>query len=927
MTSPPTAELSSYNDWAKFWRYNIGVNVIPANTREKKPIFVWKQFQDSPVSENQFNRWLEQDAFKNGMAIIPGKVWHRPDRQDQYLIFIDFDRQRGIDEVLTNEDGRTKTLQEAAKLWIVEQHRDSPHKAHAYFYSPIPFPNKSPDSILGIEIKGQGEHGIAFCTNSIHKDGTPYEIIGTKEPSVLSELAARELIQHLDQVCVKHGLQYLEKVSSLSEQMKRMIKTLQIYNNTKISIGERHTTLVSFADSLLIRHLTEAEAEAEEDKLKQFFEQVNNTLCDDPLPDSEVNSIWKSALRFANRIIEQRKEEQGIGSQEGVADTDYIEEDDDLKGIYIDILERLSPHIYSVVSLNPPVMYIAHKGKRKIIKAIIKFTRGINESTTASGQSQSSENKKQLLLPKQKLIYAIPVKVIINNNPLDETKTYQVTFIDKSDKAFTIGPASINYIIEELANKGKVLRKTEAVDALTAILNRYEELGLVEVNELITQAGYFYLKGKFETYKITQNIDREPDVNEMLECTKFLDELSTKWHNKDIFPTVIKWFTLAPFGYIIKGNDRWLQNIHEHGQSSVGKTTSGKIGLAMWRLHTEAFKRDYQLRFGSIDSLYRFGIHISQSTYPRVVNEVGALREKHYLSLLEYIKGAIEAPFVRGKQIEGRYQDIPALCSMFFTSNPRPPDDSGYRSRNIIMHFPKDEVHERDSDEAKGFKIWLDSRLHLLGVLGDFIARYVIVKPVKPEDSILFSDKSHEDMAKVIIAEFYKAAGREGEQKPEWLDRIYEQRSIVEENTEQAYFELRGFLMKQITEAYSRHIRVHYKEQDPGVVIDFITRLNFCLTNKLIPYLHKHERKGGIDEILITHDIMTELSNSVGHIEGVTTMQDLAKEIPGFSYIQKKFGGLNKRVLAGACDSLVEFLEGDIEEEEEISIASRGQLQ
>ena len=48
-------------------------------------------------------------------------------------------------------------------------------------------------------------------------------------------------------------------------------------------------------------------------------------------------------------------------------------DDDDLKGIHYDILQRLSPHIYSVVSSNPPVMYVAHKGKRKIIKAVVKF--------------------------------------------------------------------------------------------------------------------------------------------------------------------------------------------------------------------------------------------------------------------------------------------------------------------------------------------------------------------------------------------------------------------------------------------------------------------------------------------------------------------------------------------------------------------------
>jgi hypothetical protein len=49
-----------------------------------------------------------------------------------------------------------------AHKFIVEQHKDNLEKAHIYFYSPIPFPKKSSDSILGLEVKGVGEHGIAY---------------------------------------------------------------------------------------------------------------------------------------------------------------------------------------------------------------------------------------------------------------------------------------------------------------------------------------------------------------------------------------------------------------------------------------------------------------------------------------------------------------------------------------------------------------------------------------------------------------------------------------------------------------------------------------------------------------------------------------------------------------------------------------------
>jgi hypothetical protein len=349
---------------------------------------------------------------------------------------------------------------------------------------------------------------------------------------------------------------------------------------------------------------------------------------------------------------------------------------------------------------------------------------------------------------------------------------------------------------------------------------------------------------------------------------------------------VIKWFALAPFDYILKSVNRWLPNFHDHGWSSSGKTTEGQIGLAIWRLHTNELKKDYQLGFGNIDNPARLGFVISRSTYPKMISEVGALREKFNRPLLEIIKQQIESQFVRGKYFE-------------------------YRSKTIIVHHSKDEVHERGEKEAVEFEKWLESKLDILGVLGDFIARYAILKPENPKQSILFSKISYYEIAKEIITEFYRLAGRV---KPEWLDRIYEQRSIIEENTERAYFEIRAFLMNQISDAYTRHIRTMYKDHDPENIIEFLKRLDFCLQNKLIPYLHQHKRKDGVYEVRITHDILTELHRKIDHLEGVTTMQDLAKELPGFQYINGKIGPKSGWVLAGKRQDFIAFLEGETED-------------
>jgi hypothetical protein len=301
----------SLNEWADFWRYNIGVNVLPANSKNKRPIVYWKEWQDKPIPEEIHNQWKKQGKFSEAITIIPGKVWHNEEKQGLYFIFLDADKQKSIDE-LCSRNGKTTTLQEMAQKFIVEQHKDNLQKAHIYFYSPIPFPKKSADSVLGLEVKGLGEHGIAYCANSIHKDGQPYEIIGTTNPITLTVDQAKEIIEHIDQVCKKYNLEYLEK------HYRNLLDS-----DAKIYQGERHTSLISIANSLLFRYGGNGNGNNNldpqlEQELKSRFLDINNNRCEVPLPASEINQIWKDAVAYYTK----KKKEVGVGDQS------YKDEDD-----------------------------------------------------------------------------------------------------------------------------------------------------------------------------------------------------------------------------------------------------------------------------------------------------------------------------------------------------------------------------------------------------------------------------------------------------------------------------------------------------------------------------------------------------------------------------------------------------------------------
>jgi hypothetical protein len=303
----------NFNDWSDYWRYIIGVNVIPADTRKKVTYEKWSDWQDKPITEELHSKWKSQNAFSQGMAIIVGKVWHREDKKGLYFTFIDTDNLKAIESICTR-NGKTISLRKLAEKFLVEQHTDNQNKAHIYFYSPIPFAGKSSDirlinsktnttstttttEIPAFEVKSQGKHGISFCTPSIHKDGYPYEIIGTLQPITLNEIQAKELQQHLYDICKKYGIRYgAEDVSEKNGNGKALTPIQELFRpETKIYQGHnRHEALLRVMESLIVRNNGIIPPE----QVKQYARDWNNEHCNPPLDNKEFDKQWNDSLKF-----------------------------------------------------------------------------------------------------------------------------------------------------------------------------------------------------------------------------------------------------------------------------------------------------------------------------------------------------------------------------------------------------------------------------------------------------------------------------------------------------------------------------------------------------------------------------------------------------------------------------------------------------
>jgi hypothetical protein len=110
----------------------------------------------------------------------------------------------------------------------------------------------SSGEVPAIEIKRLGSHGLLYCSPSVHKDGFPYEIIGTRKPVILNERQTHELEIHLDKILTKYGIVY--QSASTKHKALTSIKELFKPGHNVLKGHNRHEDLLRVMDSLIRRN-------------------------------------------------------------------------------------------------------------------------------------------------------------------------------------------------------------------------------------------------------------------------------------------------------------------------------------------------------------------------------------------------------------------------------------------------------------------------------------------------------------------------------------------------------------------------------------------------------------------------------------------------------------------------------------------------
>jgi len=118
--------------------------------------------------------------------------------------------------------------------------------------------------------------------------------------------------------------------------------------------------------------------------------------------------------------------------------------------------------------------------------------------------------------------------------------------------------------------------------------------------------------------------------------------------------------------------------MHLYGKPNASKSSTGRIILA---IDGHEKDDDYNVNMGHVDNIARLGDTISQSTFPKLVDEMDFTDNK---VLINNVKSAVDQPRLRMVLDRSRRREyIPALSAFIMTSNPPPPlNDSAFMNNS-----------------------------------------------------------------------------------------------------------------------------------------------------------------------------------------------------------------------------------------------------
>jgi hypothetical protein len=833
-----------------FWTEIVGAHIIEYDSIKKETFH--KQWSTEDDTNINYKANLQAGLYDKGFAVRTGKL-NRGPYKDYYLISIDYDTL----EAFLAWCGEDYNLEILAKWTRVEWHKN-PAKIHAFFISKTPLRDfaRSKDNQI-IEVYGEKPHLV--CVYGNHKDGNPIGPYDIEEIAVIDNVTKLEIENRIKQVIPS----YLDNdaVNSYVEELEKP--------DSKVPKGSVHIAVRTMLMSVYFRWKGKFADMSDEQKFQYVVDwdrkkakQAGRPAYIDVSP-GKLEELWEGIRR---KYQGQRQKERD-------------EREERKNNTFSEMPGCISYEI-------SPGRFIVGTPDYKVAEITRKFT-----------PHETIANKVITTITHVKTFTACkPVKVIKHVNPLSFLETQDKFTIEfkglEASGCFTAKHKTLSEIVSLLKNGNALIDRGIQI-ALQAQIKGFERAGLLEVNDSMDYTGFFPSFQDGNKTIISSNIKIPENYPDVTDALNFIDELQ-KWYKgrEDLLAHILLWPMIAPFSFIFKVvNAPLLEWMHLHGNPNAGKTSSGLIGLAF---DGNENNEDFVLNMRYIDTHARFGDTISNTTFPKIINEVDLTDRP---DIVNNIVMAVDA--VKFRKVLDRNRIVehcPGLTPLFLTGNPSPSTRPEYLKRVRTRNFPIGEVHSQTSTEAVEYKKWLAANMRRCRPLG--LARNKLVTESKQcQEIILDTNLIPFEKSRKIWNAIYKSADRE---LPSLFNKNLEETQMadsIEDRKTDVLNALEGWIIDRcrslnIDDVGGKKILDQYK--------DSIHRLTQLVDRKLVSCV-KRDRD---QKIIFFRQITVELERFGAK---QLDLPSLADAIPGAVYGKLSHG---YKVVKCSVESLTAFFDG-----------------
>ncbi|MFN3805340.1 MAG: bifunctional DNA primase/polymerase [Pyrobaculum sp.] len=783
--------MSKLLDYA-LWYLRHGFSVIPLDGKEPK--IKWKEYATRLPTEEEVRQWFTDGV--TGIGIICGSV--SGGREGQALVVIDFDSPEVYEKIIKEIPVFEYTLR-------VKTGRGY----HVYLVVPAQCA-KNMKLKGGIEVRAERQYVVA--PPSKHPSGSYYKFIPER---VDTSYDPRSFIYELNDCKI---------FEILEEEVTKLFGEPQIDIETAVKRAAPGAAIV-FADCKTWMTWNEEEINAAVELVKKYYrEGYRNDLSMALFGWFRKYCVAKeSAVAFITKLANETGDNELESKRLPLLERTYelrIDPPDVKtllgKGGVKDVLarqgvakEEIDAFIEELGKIVEKIRHVKKWHEGHVIYSILNEGMGIYAINDMNKLIMARARRtKQGFFRMERVAETAITRVVEYINPVTGFTRFEVTverrMSDGNIHKLTIGPLFQKEVVNRVLEfEGVVKNSRMFQDVFIAVMRSMIYTPFGETKLEVETPGIFLVDGKLRVIKYDTT---PPTPEELAAALDLLDKLAGWYkHVLNKFATVVKWAMEAAFYYVKKKMGQQPKWLYLFGAAGTGKTTLGKIPLAIWGVYHN------DIGPGNVDNPARMGHYMSQSTFPVLLNEPKGILNDDVL--VEMIKNAVTGDKARGKYTFGTYVEYPALAPFTITSNYVYPKDDALRRRFYVVHFTfKDKLPEKIQEEFGRTMMRKIMENSPLAALGRFAVNEVLKEPELLE---LPQFKLGEELLKRA----YRAIGRE---PPKWVEMIYEEEK--EDPLSEAYISYIERLRQITVELHTKHFKVN--ETDVGEMLEELLKAN-----------------------------------------------------------------------------------------------------